>query len=379
MLQLTEEQSMVQEMARRFAETELKPIAAEIDETAEYPVDLFAKMGELGLMGLTTPAEYGGTGTDTVTYAIVIEELARACGSTALGVAAHNSLACGPLALMGSEAQKNKFLPELASGQAIGAFCLTEPQAGSDASNTQTTAVRKGDKFVLNGTKIYVTNGGWARYLIATAVTDPEKGAQGISAFVIENDFPGFIVGTKEKKLGLRASGTFEIVFDNCEVPAENQLGTEGTGFRTFMKTLEGGRISIAAFSLGLAQRAMEEAIAYGKDRKQFGKSLTQFQAIQHKIANMGTEIHAARLMTHHAARLKDQGEDFGMYSSMAKLYASEMAMRVTTDAIQVHGGYGYVREYPVERLYRDAKLGEIGEGTSEIQRMIIARKLLAE
>lgn len=378
-LTLTEEQQMIQETARRFADTELAPTAAKLDETAEYPVERFKKMGELGFLGLVIPAEYGGTGTDTVSYAIVIEELARGCGSTALGVAAHNSLACGPIVLMGSEEQKQRFLPELASGEAIGAFCLTEPQAGSDASNTKTTAVRKGDKYILNGTKVYVTNGGWARYLVATAVTDPGAGARGISAFVIENDFPGFIIGSKEKKLGLRASGTFEIVFQNCEVPAANLLGTEGGGFRTFMKTLEGGRISIGAFALGLAQAAMEAAIKFGRERRQFDTPIIDFQANQMKVADMATEIHAARLLIHDAARRKDRGEDFGRYASMCKLFASEMAMRVTNQAIQMHGGYGYCREYHVERYYRDAKLAEIGEGTSEIQRLIIARSVLGQ
>jgi alkylation response protein AidB-like acyl-CoA dehydrogenase len=374
---LSEEQQMIQETARRYAESELAPQAAHLDETAEFPVERFKKMGELGFMGLSVPAEYGGTGTDTVSYAIVIEELARACASTALGVAAHNSLACGPIVLMGSEAQKKRYLPELACGEAIGAFCLTEPQAGSDASNTKTTAVKKGDRFILNGTKVYVTNGGWARYLVATAVTDPSAGARGISAFIIENDFPGFVVGSKEKKLGLRASGTFEIVFDNCEVPAANLLGTEGGGFRTFMKTLEGGRISIGAFALGIAQAAMEAAIKFGSDRKQFDTAIVDFQATQMKIADMATEIHAARLLIHDAARRKDAGEEFGRYASMCKLYASEMAMRVTDQAIQIHGGYGYCREYQVERFYRDAKLAEIGEGTSEVQRIIIARSML--
>jgi alkylation response protein AidB-like acyl-CoA dehydrogenase len=376
-LTLTEEQQMIQETARRFADAELAPRAGELDRTAEFPVEMFARMGELGFMGLVIPAEYGGTGTDTVSYAIVIEELARGCGSTALGVAAHNSLACGPITLMGSEAQKRRFLPELASGKAIGAFCLTEPQAGSDASNTRTTAVRKGDKYILNGTKVFVTNGGWARYLVATAVTDPTAGAKGISAFIVENDFPGFVVGSKEKKLGLRASGTFEIVFDNCEVPRENLLGPEGGGFRTFMKTLDAGRISIGAFALGLAQAAMEAAIKFGKERKQFDTRVVDFQATQMKLADMATEIHAARLLIHDAARRKDAGEDFARYASMCKLYASEMAMRVTNQAIQIHGGYGYCREYNVERFYRDAKLAEIGEGTSEIQRIIIARSIL--
>jgi alkylation response protein AidB-like acyl-CoA dehydrogenase len=376
---LTDEQQMILETARRYADAELAPKAAEIDHTGEFPVERFRKMGELGFMGLVVPAEYGGTGTDTVSYAIVIEELARGCGSTALGVAAHNSLACGPITLMGNEAQKKRYLPELASGEAIGAFCLTEPQAGSDASNTKTTAVRKGDKYILNGTKIYVTNGGWARYLVATAVTDPTQGAKGISAFIIENDFPGFVIGTREKKLGLRASGTFEIVFDNCEVPKENLLGTEGGGFRTFMKTLEGGRISIGAFAIGLAQAGLEAAIKFGKDRKQFDTRIVDFQATQMKLADMATEIHAARLLVHDAARRKDNGEDFGRYASMCKLFASEMAMRVTDHAIQIHGGYGFCKEYNVERYYRDVKLAEIGEGTSEIQRVIIARSVLGE
>jgi butyryl-CoA dehydrogenase len=376
---LTDEQQMIRETARRFADTELAPIASKIDETGEYPVEMFAKMGETGFMGLTIPAEYGGTGTDMVSYAIVIEELARVCGSTALGVAAHNSLACGPIVMMGNEKQKKRYLSEMATGEAIGAFCLTEPQAGSDASNIKTTAVLKGDKYILNGTKIYVTNGGWARYLVATAMTDPSQGPNGISAFIVENDFPGFVIGSKEKKLGLRASGTFEIVFDNCEVPKENLLGSEGAGFKTFMKTLEGGRISIGAFSLGIAQGAMEAAIKFGKDRKQFDTRIVDFQISQMKIANMATEIHAARLLVHDAARRKDAGEDFARYASMAKLFASEMAMRVTTQAIQLHGGYGYCREYQVERMYRDAKLGEIGEGTSEIQRIIIARSVLSD
>ncbi|MDH4036573.1 MAG: acyl-CoA dehydrogenase family protein [Candidatus Krumholzibacteria bacterium] len=376
---LTEEQQMIQETARRYADSELAPTAAHLDETGEFPVERFAKMGELGFLGLVVPAEYGGMGNDTVSYAIVIEELARGCGSTALGVAAHNSLACGPIVLMGSEEQKQRFLPELASGEAIGAFCLTEPQAGSDASNTKTTAVRKGDKYILNGTKIYVTNGGWARYLVATAVTDPSAGAKGISAFVIENDFPGFVIGTKEKKMGLRASGTFEIVFDNCEVPAANLLGSEGGGFRTFMKTLEGGRISIGAFALGLAQAAMEAAIKFGRERKQFDTPIIDFQANQMKVADMATEIHAARLLIHDAAQRKDRGEEFGRYASMCKLFASEVAMRVTDQAIQMHGGYGYCREYNVERYYRDAKLAEIGEGTSEIQRLVIARSVLGQ
>jgi len=377
-MQLTEEHLMIQDTARKFAESELTPIAEEIDRTMEFPIEMFKKMGEIGFMGLTVPAEYGGTGTDTVSYAITIEELSRACASTGLGVAAHNSLACGPIIILGSEEQRKKYLPELASGEAIGAFCLTEPHAGSDAANVKVTATKKGDKYILNGTKTFVTNGGWARYLVTTAMTDPEKGSDGISAFIIENDFPGFVVGTKEKKLGVRASGTFEIVFDNCEVPAENLLGgTEGGGFKAFMKTLEGGRISIGAMALGIAQASFDASMEFSKDRKQFGRAIADFQATQMKLANMATGIHAARLMVYDAAARKDRGEEFGKYASMCKLFASELATQAADHAIQIHGGFGYCREYHVERYYRDAKLTEIGEGTSEIQRIIIARNLL--
>jgi alkylation response protein AidB-like acyl-CoA dehydrogenase len=376
-MQLTEEQAMIQETARRFAESELQPIAAEIDQTMEYPVEMFKKMGELGFMGLTIPAEYGGTGTDMVSYAIVIEELSRVCASTGLGVAAHNSLAAGPIVYLGSEEQKKKYLPGLATGEAIGAFCLTEPQAGSDAANCKTTAIRNGDKYILNGTKTYVTNGGWAKYLVATAKTDPTLDSKGISAFVIENDFPGFIVGAKEKKLGVRASGTFEIVFEECEVPLENRLGPEGGGFPGFMKTLEGGRVSIGAMAVGIAQASLECALEFAQDRRQFGKAISEFQATQMKFADMVTEVHAARLLVHDAAKRKDRGEEFGKYASMCKLFASEVAMRASNHAVQIHGGYGYCKDYPAERHYRDAQLTTIGEGTSEIQRLIIARDLL--
>ncbi|MBP2680627.1 MAG: butyryl-CoA dehydrogenase, partial [Candidatus Krumholzibacteriota bacterium] len=325
----------------------------------------------------TVPAEYGGAGVDSVCYAIVIEELARACASTALGVAAHNSLAMVPIFKVGTEEQKKRYLPELASGEAIGSFCLTEPDAGSDAGGIKTRAVLKGDKYILTGTKVYVTNGGFARYLVATAITDPGKGPEGISAFILHNDFPGFKVGTIENKLGCRASCTAEIVLEDCEVPKENLLGQGGAGFQTFMETLHGGRISIGSMAVGIAQGAMEEAVRYAKVRKQFGKTLSKFQAIQHMLANMGTEIHAARLMVHHASRLRDQGKPYVVEGSMAKLFASEMATRVCDKALQIHGGYGYTKEYPVERMYRDVKVCEIGEGTSEIQRLIIARELL--
>jgi butyryl-CoA dehydrogenase len=376
---LTEEQQMIKEMARKFAESELKPMAAEIDQKAEYPVELFKKMAEVGFMGLTVPAEYGGAGVDVVCYSIVIEELSRVCASTGLSVAAHNSLSMGPILIAGRESQKKKYLPQMASGEAIGAFCLTESGAGSDAAGIKTTAELKGDKYILRGTKIYVTNGGFARYLVATAVTEAEKGPNGISAFIIENDFPGFHVGTIEKKLGVRASCTAEIIFDECEVPKENLLGEGGLGFKHFMKTLEGGRISIGAMAVGIAQGAMEQAVAYAKDRHQFGRPIADFQGIQQMLADMATETHAARLMVHHASRLKDAGQPFGEYASMSKLFASETAMRATDKALQVHGGYGYTKDYPVERFYRDAKLTEIGEGTSEIQRLIIARSLLRD
>ncbi len=376
-LELTEEQQMIKEMARKFADSELKPIAHDIDQKAEYPVEMFKKMAEVGFMGLTVPVEYGGAGVDSVCYAIVVEELARACASTALGVAAHNSLAMVPILKVGTEDQRRRYLPELASGEAIGSFCLTEPDAGSDAAGIKTRAELKGDRYILTGTKVYVTNGGFARYLVATAVTDPSKGAEGISAFILHNDFPGFKVGTIENKLGCRASCTAEIVLDACEVPKENLLGQGGAGFKTFMETLQGGRISIAAMAVGIAQGAFEEAIGYAKVRKQFGKTLSQFQAIQHMLSNMATEIHAARLMVHHASKLRDRGEPFVVEGSMAKLFASEMATRVCDKALQIHGGYGYTKEYPVERMYRDVKVCEIGEGTSEIQRHIIARELL--
>jgi alkylation response protein AidB-like acyl-CoA dehydrogenase len=379
MLEITDEQQMIRETARKFAETELKPIAHDMDQKGEYPVELFKKMAEIGFLGLTVPVEYDGAGVDTVCYSIVIEELSRVDASTGLSVLAHNSLAQTPILLAGTEEQKQKYLPPLATGEAIGAFCLTEPQAGSDAAATQTRAVLKGDKYYLSGTKIYVTNGGFARYLVATAVTDPDKGPKGISAFIVENDYPGFTVGTIENKLGCRASCTAEIVLDECEVPKENLLGQGGGGFGTFMKTLEGGRIEIGAMAVGIAQGAFEEATQYAKDRHQFGKALVEFQAIEHMLATMATEIHASRLMVYHASRLKDAGRPFAMEASMAKLFASEMATRTCDKALQIHGGYGYTKEYPVERFYRDVKICEIGEGTSEIQRMIIGRHLLKQ
>jgi butyryl-CoA dehydrogenase len=378
-MEFTEEQEMIRDMARKFAETEVRPIAGEMDRKQEYPLELIEKMAALGFMGLVVPGEYGGTGTDTLSYSIVVEELSRVCGSTGLTVAAHNSLGAMPIIIAGTEEQKKKYLPPIASGEAVACFGLTEPGAGSDASGTKTRAELKGDKYIINGTKIYVTNGGMAKYMVATAVTDPSKGVHGISAFIIDRDFPGFSVGSLEKKLGVRASSTAEIVFDDCEVPKENLLGEEGEGFRIFMKALDGGRISIGAMAIGLAQGAMDAAVSYAKERYQFGKPISEFQAIQEKIADMATEIRAARLMVYDVSRLKDAGKPFTIESAMCKLYASEMAMRVTTNAIQIHGGYGYTTDYPVERFFRDAKLTEIGEGTSEIQRLIIARNYLRD
>ncbi len=378
-MELTEEQQMIRDTAKRFAETEVRPIAGEIDRKQEFPMDLIKKMAGMGFMGLVVPSQYDGFETDTVSYSIVVEELSRVCGSTGLTVAAHNSLGAMPIIIAGTEEQKCKYLPPIAAGETVGSFGLTEPNAGSDASGTQTHAVLKGDKYILNGTKIFVTNGGFARSMVATAVTDPASGVHGISAFIVENDFPGFSVGSLEKKLGVRASSTAEIVFDNCEVPKKNLLGKEGEGFKIFMKTLDGGRISIGAMALGLAQGAMDASIIYAKQRKQFGRPISEFQAIQEKIANMATEIHGARLMIYEASRLKDKDQPFSTESAMCKLYASEMAMRATTDAIQIHGGYGFTTDYPVERYFRDAKLTEIGEGTSEIQRLVIARKFLQD
>lgn len=378
-MELTEEQQMIRDTAKRFAETEVRPVAGEIDRKQEFPMDLIKKMAGVGFMGLVVPSQYDGFEADTVSYSIVVEELSRVCGSTGLTVAAHNSLGAMPIVIAGTEEQKRKYLPPIAAGETVGSFGLTEPNAGSDASGTQTHAVLKGDKYIINGTKIFVTNGGFARCMVATAVTDPTRGVHGISAFIVENDFPGFSVGSLEKKLGVRASSTAEIVFDNCEVPKKNLLGKEGEGFKIFMKTLDGGRISIGAMALGLAQGAMDASIIYAKQRKQFGRPISEFQAIQEKIANMATEIHGARLMIYEASRLKDKEQPFSTESAMCKLYASEMAMRATTDAIQIHGGYGFTTDYPVERYFRDAKLTEIGEGTSEIQRLVIARKFLQD
>lgn len=378
-MDLTEEQKMIRDMVREFALNEVEPIAAEIDENERFPEETVKKMAELNLMGIPWEEKYGGAGCDNLCYAIAVEEISRVCGSTGITLAAHISLGSFPIYAFGTEEQKKKYLVPLAKGEHIGAFGLTEANAGSDAKGTQTKAVLKGDKYILNGSKIFITNGGVAETLVVTAVTDKSQGVHGISSFIIEKDFPGFSIGKKEEKLGLRGSDTVELVFEDCEVPKENLLGKEGEGFKQFMKTLDGGRVSIGAMALGIAQGALDKSIPYAKERTQFGKPIAKFQAIQWMIADMATEIEAARHLVYNAARLEDAGRPFAKESAMCKLFASEAAMRATKDAIQIHGGYGYTKDYPVERYYRDAKLCEIGEGTSEIQRIVISRKLLRD
>jgi alkylation response protein AidB-like acyl-CoA dehydrogenase len=374
---LNEQQRMIRDMVREFAVSTVEPRAAEIDRNCRFPVETFKEMAEMGLMGLPVDEKYGGGGADYISYAITVEELGRVCASTALSLAAHTSLVCLPLFLFASEDQKHKYLSRVASGEVLGAYGLTEPNAGSDAGGTQTTAVRQGDKYILNGTKIFITNANYAEVFIATAVTEKGIGTRGISAFVFEKNTPGFSLGTKDEKLGMRGSDWGTLQFDNMEIPAENLIGKEGEGFKYFMKTLDNGRISIGALGVGIAQGALDKALQYAKERQQFGKPIAEFQAIQFMLADMAMEIEAARHLVYNAARLKMAGLPFTKEASMAKLYASEVAMRATNHAIQIHGGYGYTKDFPVERYLRDAKLCEIGEGTSEIQRMVIARNIL--
>lgn len=375
--ELSEEQRMVREMVREFAQKEIAPRAAEVDRTEEFPAENIRKMAELGLMGLPYPEEYGGGGGDYLSYAIAVEEIAYACGSTALIYAAHVSLGCGPIYYFGTEAQKRKWLPHLCSGQGLAAFGLTEPEAGSDAGATRTTAVRDGDFYILNGSKMWITSGAIADVVTCTAKTDPAAGTRGISCFLVEKGMPGFIPGKNEPKMGLKGSVTSALSFENCRVPAENLLGQEGEGYKQMLITLDGGRISIGAMAVGLAQAALDEAKHYAQQRVQFGRPIAEFQAIQWMLADMATEIEAARLMVYRAAAMKDAGLRFTKEAAMAKLFASEVAERAAFKAIQIHGGYGYSREYPVERIYRDQRLCSIGEGTSEIQRLVIARHLL--
>lgn len=369
----------IREMVQRYAAEKVAPRARELDETKEFPHETVAELKDLGLLGIPFPEEWGGAGLDYLAYILVVEELARACGTTAITVAAHVSLGTNPIYEFGTGDQKERYLKRLASGEMLGAFALTEPGAGSDASATRVTAVRDGDEWVLNGTKIYCTNGTHAGTIIATARTSPDKpGAAGVTAFIVDKSLTeGVKMGVLEDKLGLRASDTREIVFENARVPDANRLGEEGTGFQKFMQTLDSGRISIGAMALGLAQGALDVALPYSAERKQFGRPIGEFGAIQERLADMAVDIHTARLATYHAAWLKDRGESVNLAASIAKLYASETAMRTIDSAIQILGGNGFSREYPVERMYRDAKLCEIGEGTSEIQRMVIARSLL--
>jgi len=377
-MQLNENQSMIRQMARDFANAKIAPIAHDIDKHGTFPEATVREMGELGFMGLSVPEAYGGSGADITSYALVVEELSRVCGSHGLTVAAHNSLGCWPIAAFGTEEQKRKYLPAAAAGKSLLSFGLTEAGAGSDAGGTRTTAVRDGDHWVLNGSKMWITNSHYAAALIITAKTDPKAtGSRGISAFIVDTDTPGFTVEKKEDKLGMRASDTAPLTLVDVRVPHANLLGQEGDGFKYFMKTLDGGRISIAAVALGLAEGALATARAYARQREQFGKAIAEFQAIEFMIADMATQIQASRLLTYEACRLKDAGEDFGHMSAMAKLHSSETAMFVTDRAIQILGGYGYTTEYPVERMYRDAKLCTIGEGTSEIQRLVIGRYAL--
>jgi butyryl-CoA dehydrogenase len=367
----------IRRTVRDFAERRIVPIAEELERKGEFPMEIIREAAALGLLGVPYPEEVGGTGLDSLAYAITVEELSRASGSVGIIVSAHTSLGCNPIYLAGTDAQKEKYLRPMASGEVIGAYGLTEPGAGSDSRGTKTRAHREGDEWVINGSKRFITNAGVAGTYIVTAVTDREQDSGKISAFIVEADTPGFSIGRMEEKMGLHASNTGELIFEDCRIPAENLLGEEGEGDKLFLKTLDGGRIGIASMALGLAQAAYEAASAYAKERKQFGRPIGEFQGVAFKIADMATTIDAARLMTYRAAWLKDCGKPYTTEAAMAKLYASEVARDVTNDAVQVHGGYGYVTEYKVERYLRDAKLTEIGEGTSEIQRMVIARNLL--
>ena len=375
----TDEHIMIRDMVREFADSEITPVARDLDEQGKFPRDLVDKMGELGLMGIIIPEEYGGAGLDMVAFATAIIELGRADASVAITMAAHTSLGSLPILMYGSDEQKNTYLPKLASGEMLGAFGLTEPDAGSDAGATKTKAVRDGDEYVVNGGKIFITNAGEAGVLSFTSQVIENGENLGIAAFSIPTDTPGLEVGPKEKKMGWRASDTRQIFFRDMRIPVTSMLGTPADGFKTFLKTLTSGRVSIGALSVGTAVGAYERALAYSAERSAFGKPINKFQSIGFKLADMATKIEASKLLVYHAAWMKDQGMDITKEAAMAKLFASETAMEVTTEAIQVHGGYGYVREYDVERFFRDAKILEIGEGTSEIQRLIISREILKD
>ncbi len=373
---LSKEHLMLRQMYRDFAENEVRDLAAEVDEEERFPWETVRKMGELGMMGIYFDKKYGGSGADVLAYSMCIEELAKVCGTTAVVVSAHTSLCCAPIYEFGTEEQKMKYLPDLLSGKKVGAFGLTEPNAGTDASGQQTTAVLDGDHYVLNGTKVFITNGGAAETFVIFAMTDKAAGNRGISAFIVEKSFPGFSVGRDEKKMGIRGSSTSELIMEDCIVPKENLLGKIGQGFKIALHTLDGGRIGIASQALGLGEGAVNEAVKYTKERVQFGKRISQFQWTQFQLANMATQMQAAQYLVYAAACAKDNGEDYSTHAAMAKLFASEAANDVTRKAVQLFGGYGYTREYPVERMMRDAKITEIYEGTSEAQRMVIAKSL---
>lgn len=375
--ELSEEHLMIQQAARDFAQNELKPGVIERDEHQKFPAEQIKKLGELGFLGMMVDPKYGGAGLDTISYVLAMEELSKVDASASVVVSVNNSLVCYGLEAYGSEEQKQKYLVPLATGQKIGAFCLSEPEAGSDATMQRTTAEDKGDHYLLNGTKNWITNGGNAEYYIVIAQTDVAKGHRGINAIIVEKGMPGFEVGPKENKLGIRGSDTHSLMFTDVKVPKENRIGEDGFGFKFAMKTLAGGRIGIASQALGIASGAYELALAYSKERKAFGTTISNHQAIQFKLADMATEIEAARLLCLKSAWLKDKKMDYAQLSSMAKLFASEVAMRTTVEAVQIHGGYGFVKEFHVERLMRDAKITQIYEGTSEIQRIVISREIL--
>jgi len=376
-LELNDQQKMIQKMVREFAKKEIAPVAAELDQKEEYPTKILEKMAKLGLLGTIIPTQYGGAGLDTISYAIVVEEISRKCASTGVITSVHNSLVAWPIMKYGTEEQKKKYLPLLATGEKIGAFAGTEPNAGSDLGAMQTSAVLKNSKYIINGDKTFITSGSEAGIIIVFAVTDKKAGSKGISAFIVESNMKGFKVGSIYEKLGINASKTAELIFENMEIPKENLLGKEGDGFKIALSTLDGGRIGIGAQAVGIAQAALEESIEYSKQRQQFGRPLAKFQAIQWMIADMATSIEAARYLVYNAAYVKDKGERFSKEAAMAKLLASETAVDSVIKAVQIHGGYGYTKEYTVERLFRDAKITEIYEGTSEVQRMVISSNLL--
>ncbi|WP_028784138.1 acyl-CoA dehydrogenase [Thalassobacillus devorans] len=377
--QLTEEQEMLRKMVRDFAKNEVEPTAAERDEEERFDREIFDKMAELGLTGIPWPEEYNGIGSDFVSYVIAVEELSRVCASTGVTLSAHISLASWPIYKFGNEEQKKTFLAQLASGEKLGAYALSEPGAGSDVASMRTQAKLDGDHYVLNGSKVWITNGGVADIYIVFAKTDPDAGSRGISAFIVEKGTPGFTFGKKEKKLGIRSSPTTELIFEDCKVPKENLLGEEGKGFKIAMMTLDGGRNGIAAQAVGIAQGALDASVAYAKEREQFGKPIAQNQGVSFKLADMATDVEAARLLTYQAAYLESEGKPYAKASAMAKLYAGDAAMRHTVEAVQVYGGYGYTKDYPVERYMRDAKITQIYEGTNEIQRLVIGRMLTKE